>query len=179
MKINARDFLRKAGFTVGDRGRFSAEQLQFLSENGFGVDVPTSTKTSATNVNPIRAWAIENGIAVNERGKLSNALKRAFEAKDPSLAFKTDTRAEREPKIAADKQLAKTVTLPEKVRKETVAYVVESNGTVIAIANCGRCLYSIARCSCKDGIRAPKYLQTDNHYVTLIRPELDKPAALL
>lgn len=179
MKIDARSFLRNNGFPdIGSRGRYSREMLDVLKAGGFDVDVPTSKKTSATNVNPIRVWALENGIAVNERGKLSDALKRAFEANDPSLAFETASE-KREPKITADKQTAKTVTLPEKVRKETVAYVVESNGTVIAIANCSRCLYSIARCSCKDGIRAPKYLQTEGHYVSLVKPELDKPAALL
>lgn len=184
--ITPRDFLRQNGFTVGDRGRFNAEQLQFLKSKGWDVDVPATKNKKDKPVvesegSKIRAWAIEHGIAVNARGKLSTALKTAYAANDPELASKP---AETEPKAVRTRKpkddatavvtgwVAKPTISKPVVRDTNEAYAIGLDGLVIAFSTCGHCKETISRCDCP----VPKAVSfvakmLPEHTVSLTRPE--------
>ncbi len=161
--ITPREFLRKNGFTVGDRGRFNAEQLAFLAEKGFDVTVPTAkpkTDKSATESegSKIRAWAVENGITVNARGKLSTALKAAYAANDPELANPTveiKVRKNRAGEPKTDSQpvvsgwVAKPTISSPVIRDTNEAFAIGADGLVIAFSTCGHCKESVSRCACE------------------------------
>ncbi len=96
--ITPREFLRKNGFTIADRGRIPTEQLQFLKENGWDVEVPVATPKIKKTPKPkvvsenakIREWAKLNSIELNPTSKIPNLIKAAFAANDPSMAVKPD-----------------------------------------------------------------------------------------
>ncbi len=161
--INARDFLRQNGFEVGNRGRFNAEQLAFLKEKGFDVTVPVAKeKTDKPAVesegSKIRQWARDNNIPVNERGKLSSALKAAYAANDPELATPTveikvtsnrPGKRREESKAEPTGWVAKTTVSSPIVRDTNEAYAIGTDGLVIAFSTCGHCKESVSRCACE------------------------------
>lgn len=179
--ITARQFLKDNGFIVGDRGRFNAEQLQFLKDKGFDVTVPVAKVDKPiveSEGSKIRAWAKENGIAVSERGKLSTALKSAYAANDVSLAVKMveiKIKANRTGRVAKPeviKQVAAKAVNKPIVRDVDVAFAIDAKGVVIAFNNCGKCHESVSRCT-DDMPSVPKFLSKtgETFTVQLNRPE--------
>lgn len=186
--ITPRQFLRDNGFTVGDRGRFNAEQLAFLAEKGFDVAVPVAkakseAKPAESEGSKIRAWAKEHGIAVNERGKLSTALKTAYAANDPKLAVpavEIKVKKNRAGKLKTDAkpvstgQVAKPTVSKPVVRDVSTAYAIDSKGVVIAFGTCGKCNETISRCT-DDMPSVPRFMSKLDESFTV---QLDRPEKL-
>jgi hypothetical protein len=183
--ITARDLLRQNGFEVGNRGRFNAEQLQFLKDNGFDVIVPVAKpkaiETPISEGSKIRQWARDNSIEVNERGKLSTALKAAYAANDPELAvpiveLKVSSNRTGKPKsdikAVSTGQVARTTISKPVVRDTNTAYAIDSKGVVIAFGTCGKCNETINRCS-DDIPSVPRFMSKlgETFTVQLNRPE--------
>lgn len=100
--MDKRTYLRQQGFTVGNRGRFSAEMQAALAAAPKGaitepVVVPTQGKAksakaksepkakvikvkSKADPKAVRAWAKANGVAVGDRGRIKPEVFAAYEA---------------------------------------------------------------------------------------------------
>jgi len=98
--MDKRSYLRSQGFTVGDRGRFSAAMQEALSKAPSGtitepVAVPSQAKPksapkpkaatvikvkSKADPKAVRAWAKSNGVTVGDRGRIKPEVFAAYEA---------------------------------------------------------------------------------------------------
>jgi hypothetical protein len=98
--MDKRAYLRQQGFTVGDRGRFSAAMQEALAKAPKGaitepVTVPAQGKTvktpraakpvvvkvkSKADPKAVRTWAKANGVAVGDRGRIKPEVFAAYEA---------------------------------------------------------------------------------------------------
>jgi hypothetical protein len=150
--LNARDVLRQNGYEVGNRGRFSREQMIFLNTKGFNYDIPAENAPVAktdSNATLIRAWALDNNIPCSERGKLSTALKTAYAANDPALAVVINVnKPAREKKAEGSKVIASNKPLNAVTRTEAEAFAIDDTGVAIGFVTCGKCNNAVKRCSC-------------------------------
>jgi hypothetical protein len=97
--MDKRSYLRSQGFTVGDRGRFSAAMQTALAAAPAGaitepVTVPSQPKPKAVKApkatvikvkskadpKAVRAWAKSNGVTVGDRGRIKPEVFAAYEA---------------------------------------------------------------------------------------------------
>ena len=80
----ARQWLRENGHEVGQRGRIDATLLTiFETETGRTVETaPTATRSAVPTTDidskAIRAWAIENGVEVGQRGRIHPEVIAAY-----------------------------------------------------------------------------------------------------
>jgi hypothetical protein len=150
-----REFLVEKGLAKPGRGKFSAVAHAALAEaeaNGVVFDEPVkpvkevategdkpsqpSKPTSETA--EVRAWAASNGIKVGERGRIPEAVIKAFRAGDASAA---------KPKSAPTYAVSPQV----RVRQVKCMYGQDSSGRVIGFGICRRCAFHVSLCKCSTG----------------------------
>lgn len=178
--LTKREWLSKQGLAQPGRGRFSLAAnlaLEDAAKKGikFADDAPKppkptktasvkATKTTAakpvkpaSDVDPkaVRKWAASQGIAVNDRGRISaEVVDKYREAHDGQVPAKPVAHVPVSPKR-------------EKVRSETTAWTYAKrkpddpsyvSEPLVAITSCGVCHEGIAYCNCKSGPQAPAFL---------------------
>lgn len=159
------------------RGRFSAEAKEVLAEarkNGMVFDKtvaeiakekrvakpskPVVVRENRPSQNlydakAVRSWAERNGmIEKGRRGKVPNAIVMEYLARNKSETRRVSVKV---PVQRAKVREETTGWTRIKRRDKDAHYISEP---LVAVSTCGDCSKSIARCGCKDGPKAPKYL---------------------
>lgn len=141
------------------RGRFSKEAVEALATaEAAGVvfdepvkpvkevategDEPSQPSKPTSETAEVRAWAASNGIKVGERGRIPEAVTKAYAAGNPSLA-------------TPSKPVAYKVTPQVRVRQVKCMYGEDPQGRVIGFGMCQRCTYHVSLCACKSGPKPP------------------------
>lgn len=176
--MTKREYLRSQGFTVGERGRFSAEMQAALAAAPEGAvtevtpepKAPRAPKTvkieqeipasPLPEVNPkdVRAWAKQNGHEVGERGRIHATVVRAY------------LNAGGKPAVPAAKAVAEA--LPPVVRKERSGFS-RIKGILIRQDKCGCHGLAVNRCPSPTP-EAHKFLTKEVGKTVLLT--LDKPS---
>jgi hypothetical protein len=177
--MDKREYLRSQGFTVGERGRFSAEMLAVLAAAPEGTiteapkaepkprptrvvvaqDVPAPAPLPEVDPKEVRAWAKQNGHEVGERGRIHTSVVKAYldaGGKGKSLAPSTPV-----------------AVLPPVVRKEKSGFS-RIKGILIRQDKCGSCGNAVNRCPCTTGPAAHKFLSKEVGSTVVLT--LDKPS---
>lgn len=152
-----REYLVEKGLAKPGRGKFSTVAHEALAEavaNGVVFDEPVkpvkevategdkpsqpSKPTSETA--EVRAWAASNGIKVGERGRIPEAVTKAFHAGDASAMKPKPTY---------------TIAPQTRVRQVKCMYGTDAAGHTIGYALCRRCTYHVSLCKCAAGPQPP------------------------
>lgn len=151
-----REYLAGLGLAKPGRGRFSKEAVAALEaavasgvvfdepvkpvkEVATEGDEPSQPSKPMSETAEVRAWATSNGIKIGERGRIPEAVTKAFKAGDPSLAGSKPN-----PVYVA-------VQPQKRTRQIKVMYGEDDRGLVIGYSMCRRCAWHISLCKCKNG----------------------------
>lgn len=145
--LDVRAFLRSEGFTVGDRGRFSAEMIARVNEKHPGALDATGkivkAKAAPKAPKPVKPAAAK--------------------VKPATVAKATATPVPRRPS---------PLDMPKR-RPESTGFTT-IKGILIRQDSCGQCSARVSYCACKNGPAAHKFLSKEVGSTVLLT--LDKPA---
>lgn len=179
--MTKREYLRSLGFTVGERGRFSAEQTAALAAAPAGTitepvveaKAPKAPKTvkvvqpipapaPKVDVNPkdVRSWAKQNGYEVGERGRIHGDVVTAF------------LNAGGKARVLAPSTRPTPLDMPK--RRPEASGFSRVGGILVRQDRCGGCSAAVNRCACATGPQAYKFLSKEAGKTVLL--SLDKPS---
>jgi hypothetical protein len=154
-----REFLVEKGLAKAGRGKFSAlahaaleeaiasgvvfdEPVKPVKEVATEGDKPSQPMKPTSETAEVRAWASSNGIKVGERGRIPEAIVKAYHAGDVTAA---------KPRAVPTYAVAPQT----RTRQVKCMYGQDEAGRVIGFGLCRRCSFHVSLCKCSGGPTPP------------------------